>query len=142
MIKITESNTVKQKEKTNKMSKVELVERLADSLTKTLGGKVTKKAARSVFDEVINLISSEITSQEGYEVKNGRQRKTLSISGFGHFTVSSRNYSVLPGKPGEKTGGKPSIVTRKTVSFRPAKSLKTLLRDEVETPVAPAKPAV
>lgn len=112
------------------MSKVELVEKLAASLTETLGGKVTKKAGRAVFDEVIRLISSEITSPEGYEVKNGRPKKTFSISGFGHFTVSSRNYSVLPGKPGEKTGGKPSIVTRKTVSFRPAKSLKTLLRDE------------
>lgn len=114
------------------MSKIELVEKLTESLSDVLGVKVTKKSARAAFDEVINLISSEITCPEGYEIKNGRQKKTFSISGFGHFTVSSRNYSVLPGKPGEKTGGAPTIVTRKTVSFRPAKALKTqLLADKL-----------
>ena len=110
------------------MTKADLIERIATSLTETTGDRVSKKLAREILDTVVSVLRDELV-----------QNQALSVSGFGHFRVSEREYTVFPGKPGEGTRDKSAAtkVTRKNTSFRPAKALKVALNgDSAEGSVA------
>lgn len=103
------------------MTKADLVEKVAQELSSVTEEKISKKFARQVLDTVTAVMTSELTDHQG-----------LSLSGFGHFRVSERSYTVFPGKPGEKKDKSLATkVTRKNATFRPAKALKVALNGVV-----------
>ena len=111
------------------MTKADLVSNIAVAITEKSGQKVSKKFSREVLDAVVETLSTEL-------VASG----SLSLSGFGHFRVSERSYTVFPGKPGEKKDKSLATkVTRKNATFRPAKALKVALNGPAaETPAVEA----
>lgn len=116
------------------MTKAILIDKVAEVLSAKLGEKVSKKDSREILDGVVEVLSGELASPEGYETneKTQKSKKVLTISGFGHFTVSNRNYKVFPGVPGTKKDTTSfTTVNRRNVSFRPAKALKLALNAPV-----------
>ena len=105
------------------LTKAALVDKIADELSDTCEERISKRLSRDILDTVIGVFTEELVSGEG-----------LSISGFGHFRVSERSYTVFPGKPGEKKDKDSATkVRRKNVSFRPAKALKTVLNEQYQS---------
>lgn len=113
------------------MTKADLVSNLAVAITAKSGEKVSKKFAREVLDAVLWTFSSELVATGA-----------LSLSGFGHFKVSERSYTIFPGRPGEKKDKNLATkVTRKNASFRPAKALKSAVNGGAVEPVVSDLPA-
>ena len=108
------------------MTKADLVDKVAQALTDSTEQRISKKFARQILDAVTGVMGSELVENSG-----------LSLSGFGHFRVSERSYTVFPGKPGEKKDKSLATkVSRRNATFRPAKALKVALNGVTEVPSA------
>jgi nucleoid DNA-binding protein len=127
------------------MTKQEMITKVSEDLTKRLGRRVSKGDTKNIVDGVLEVLAGELTSVDGFSLdkKSQKPRKVVTIAGFGHFTISSRDYKVFPGPIGSRKTAEGAmavpfvIKNRFSVSFRPAKALKTALLEIKEVNTTP-----
>ena len=103
------------------MTKADLIEGLANKLG--MGKVEAERAVNIVLDDII------------YALKQGER---VNISGFGTFSVSSRQ--ARTGR-NPKTGESIAILASRSAKFKPGKQLKDSLNASESTP-QPSSPAV
>lgn len=127
------------------MTKHEMVTKVSEDLSKRLDRRVSKGDSKEFIDGVLEVLSNELSSVHGFSLdkKTQKPRKVVTIAGFGHFTISSRDYKVFPGPIGSKRTAEGAVAVpyviknRFSISFRPAKALKDALLEIKEVDTTP-----